>query len=416
MFTEYLKTFDGVISNAEKSKHVIQKDFFPIYDFVETYVKKNKLILSNVETLMDKEKTTFRSYTIYGENIFKHANNISNGIAAITIYVLMYTNKKNEDFTIVVNGSRFIQLYNIKKQLLRVITSVNVSGIRMYPPEFELIDIYHKLYSPKCADEWDKLLTFERIIRDQMYGRLKILGGYNSDAKKKHDHRQYLKGDLINNSIIINWLKGRDDYILIGINAINIISGLSGYNQKIQVVTGTPIEKFVGEFGNLIFQYTGFHVSHKTHTSNILTEPRLRKTVVSVVIPDKKHNTKQTVHLLDIYNSASYELVPYTVYNNINIGYPNVLRMFMLIDAWYLRILSALKAVNDHTLKQCIGIIFKNLRNIDSVEISKYSTELYLGTYSDLKIFKQKEGLKNIYYPYNPEQYRYQKGNYRVIL
>ena len=60
MFVQYLKTFDDVISKAKKSKHVIQSDYFPIYEAVESYVKENNLILSNVETLIKKEKTTFR--------------------------------------------------------------------------------------------------------------------------------------------------------------------------------------------------------------------------------------------------------------------------------------------------------------------------------------------------------------------
>jgi len=412
MFFQFLKTFDDVVEKAKKSKHVIQKDFFPIYNVVEKYVKDNNLILSNVETLIKKEKTTFRSYTIFGDNIFRHANNLANSIAKITVYVLMYTNTKNEDFSITVNGTRFIQLFNIQNRLRKVIVPVTVGGMSMYPPEFELIELYHKLYLPNYSDEWDKLQELEVDIRKQMYDRRKILGGYHD--KHKHQQNQKHKGTLLNNNIILNWLKGRSDYVLIGVNAINILNGSNTYYQKVQILTSCPAEKIVSEFSNLIFQYIGFRVTHKIHNANISFEPRLQKTVVSVTIPDPKRGNR-TIHLMDIFNSPQYELVPYTTYSDLNIGYFNVLRMFMLVDLWFLRILFALNLINKQALKQSVDVLFEDLSNVDKISISKYSSELYLGTYVDLIRYKQKQSLQNTFYPYNPEQTRYQKGKFRSI-
>lgn len=412
MFVQYLKTIDDVITKAKKSKHVIRKDFFPIYTAVEKYVKDNNLILSNMETLIKKEKTTFRSYTIFGNNIFHHANNIANMIAKITVYVLMYTNKKNEDFSITVNGTRFIQLFNIQNRLRKVIAPVTVGGILMYPPEFELIDLYHKLYLPNYADEWEKLQELEVDIKKQMYSRRKILGGYHN--KHKHQQNNKYKRTFVDNKIILNWLKERDDYVLVGVNAINILNGYNTYCQKVQILTSCPVEKIVSEFNNLIFQYIGVHVVHKSHNANISFEPRLQKTVVSVIIPGLKHG-KRTIHLMDIFNSPLYELVPYTTYSDLNIGYSNVLRMFILVDLWFLRILFAVNLINDRVLKQSVDAIFENLSNVDKISMSKYSIELYLGTYVDLIRYKHKQSLQNTFYPYNPEQTRYQKGVFRNI-
>ena len=61
MFTQYIETFDKVIEEAKKSEHIIQSSYFPIYKAIEDYVRDNKLILSNVETLIKKEKSTFRT-------------------------------------------------------------------------------------------------------------------------------------------------------------------------------------------------------------------------------------------------------------------------------------------------------------------------------------------------------------------
>lgn len=412
MFVQFLKTFDDVVVKAKKSKHVIQKDFFPIYDTVEKYVKDNNLILSNVETLIKKEKTAFRSYTIFGDNIFCHANNLANEIAKITVYVLMYTNRKDEDFSITVKGTRFIQLFNVKNSMRKVISPVIVGDILMYPPEFELIELYHKLYLPNYADEWDKLQELEVDISKQMYDRRKIIGGYHN--KHKHQQNQKHKGKFVDNKIILNWLKGRSDYLIVGINAINILNDSDTYYQKVQILTSCPIEKILNEFSNLIFQYIGFRVTHKNHNSNISFEPRLQKTVISVTIPDPKQGNR-TIHLMDVFNSPHYELVPYTTYRDLNIGYPNVLRMFMLVDMWFLRILFALNLINERSLKQSVDIIFENISNVDNISPSKYSSELYLGTHVDLIRYKQKQSLQNTFYPYSPEQVRYQKGNFRNI-
>jgi hypothetical protein len=414
MFNQYLKTFENIIEEAKNSKQIIQKEYFPIYEEIESYVKKNNLILSNIETLINKEKSSFRNYIIYGENIFRHANNISNNIAKNTIYVTMYTNKKNEDFSVSINGSQLIRFFNIKKQLItNSIMPVNINGLLMYPPEFELIEIYHKLYLPNYAEEWGSLKKTGDILYKQMHERRKKFGGYHN--KKENNKIQKLKGGFINNKLIIKWLASRCDYVLIGINAINILIESSSYHQKIQIITDTSIDKLISEFSSLIFQYIGFRITHKIHNSNIPTEPRLRKVIISVRLPDKISGNFKTIHLLDIFDSAKYELVPYITIDGINIGYPNVLRTFILIDMWTIRILLSFNIIKKDTVRQYVDIVFENFENINNIKISKYSTESYLGTYSNIDRYNQKESLKNTFFPYIPEQHRYQKGEYRKI-
>lgn len=409
MFNQFLKKADALIAEAKKSKHVIQEHFFPIYKTIEDYVRQHNLIVSNVETLIKQDKTVFSEYIIYGDHIFRHANNLCNELAKINIYTLMYTNVKNEDFSITVDGSRLIQLFNIQNKFKPTIIPVKINNMNIYPPEFELIEIYHKLYLPNYAEEWEKIKSWEIEIRKQMYERKKILGGY-----QKHQKHQKQKSTRIDNSVILNWLKGRRDYVLIGINAVNILLGDDRHYQKIQIITSSSIEKITSEFSNLIFQFFGYKTHHKTHSAHLSTEPRLQKTVVSVTIPDPRHG-KKTIHLLDIFNSATYELVPYTTYEDLDIGYKNVLRMFFLIDFWFLRTLHALNFINDSSLKKSANIVFDYLEKIDEIKDDKYSREVYLGVYINLMRYKQKQGTQNVFWPYYPEQHRYIKGDYRKV-
>lgn len=413
MFNQFLKSADSVISEAKQSAHVIQEEYFPIYDVIEQYVKDNNLILSNAEMLIKKEKTTLRSYIIYGDYIFGHANALANLIAAINIYVLLFTTTKNEDFTIVVDGNRIVQLFNIPKRFIHVIKPVKIgaSNILLYPPEFELIEIYHQLYLPNYYSDREKLELWERELRLQLSNRRGIIGRGESKTTKFSKPTNL----LMDNKIIINWLKNRNDYVLIGTNAINTLLNDSRYCQKIQLIVADNISLFINELSNLIAQHTGHTPTYKSHQTHLPTEPRLTKTVLSINIPASKHSPSRNMHLVDIFNAASYELIPYTVYANINIGYPNVLKMFTLIDLWFLRILSALGFVTKNSLEKGVGINLRLLDKTDEISLSMFGRELYLGVYSDIKRYKQKQGSANVFYPYNPEQCRYQKGTYRVI-
>ena len=65
MFTQYIKNIDALYEEAKKSKHVIYKDFFPIYNIIEKYVKEHKLIVSNKEILIgEKKKGLSRNYPL----------------------------------------------------------------------------------------------------------------------------------------------------------------------------------------------------------------------------------------------------------------------------------------------------------------------------------------------------------------
>jgi hypothetical protein len=405
MFNQFLNTgFDKVLDTAKVSSHVVQNDYFPIYDAVEQYVQRHKLIVSSAETLIQQPRKGIREYIIYGANIFKHANNLSNEIAKITIYVLLYTNKKNEDFSIVVNGKKLIQLFNISKKYDAVINPVQIkvrgSSMLLYPPEFELINIYHQLYSPKYAQEWEKLTVWEKTIRKQLVERQKIISG----GGKPYNNKK-----TVDNKYIFQWLKDRDDYVLVGTNAINKFLQSNEYFQKIQIITKSPIKKFVNEFDNFIFQFTGRNTFSKTHSANIQTEPRMQKTVVSV-----KLNSK-TVHLIDIFNNAQFELIPYTTYDGFSIAYPNVLKMFIMVDIWFFRILFALNILTQSTLNRAVQTQLLKLDKVDLITLDKYDKESYMGSYNDLMRYKQKEGLNNAFYPYNPEQHRHRKGAYRTM-
>jgi hypothetical protein len=398
MFETYLEGFADVINEAKSSKHITQSHLLQVYKVIEEYVKSNRLILSNAEAFLEDEVFNRREYVIYGTNIFNHANNLANKISKVNIYVKLYTNLKNEDFSILVNGGNLVSMFNIKKGLMRIINPINHKGVLMYPPEFELINIYHKLYSPIYHKEWEKIEKIERGLVKTLYHREPIIGGHINENRNMY------------NSLVIEWLKKRGDYILIGFNAVNILTKKEPNHGKIQIIASS-VDNIITGLGKMILKHTGYHMSHKVFNARINTEPRLQKTLVDITI----HETKpRTIRILEIYNSAEYELVPYVVYDNINVGYPDVLRMLLLVDMFFIRVLSSINTKNKKMAQTEIHNIFNYIKLSHSIDLSPL-VESYIGINSSLIKYKKKQGLKNEFFPYIPEQYRYHNGSYRLL-
>lgn len=397
MFSQFLNSFDTLIEKAKLSEHIKRDEFIPIHNIIKKYSIDNKLILSNPEILIE-QKNDHRKYVIYGESIFKHANNLANALSKVNIYVLMYTNEKNQDFVISINGNALVQLYSIRSKLINMIQPVVINNILVYPPEFELIDIYHKLYSPSHAESWEKLKKLELPVKKMLYSRKKIIGG-------KPNKKRF----IFDNKLFLRWLKGRQDCVLIGVIAIDILTKNTIHNQKLQIITYSPIDTIVSELENIVFQFAGTKTFHKTHNANISIEPRISKTVISVKINGKN------IHLVEIFNNAQFELIPYTVFGGYKIGYPEVLNMFLLLDIYLLRILNSMGFLPSHILEKNICIALLNMKKIDAIDINIYATEEYLGKYIDYTIYIKKKSLNNDFYPYNPEKCRFLKGNYRTF-
>ena len=393
MFSSYIENIDLLYEKARNSKHVIYDDFFVFYEIIDKYAKENKIILSNRQLLLGEEKKGLSSYVLYGSNIFLHANKLSNILSEKTIYVKLFTNIKNEDFTIMVNNFRLIQLYNINKKLRLIIKPLLLRGFLIYPPEFELIKIYHDLYNPARAGEWEKINKIETKIYEKFIERKKIIGG--NRASKKIYPKQ-----------ILNWLTNKTNCILIGINAINLINSTENYKTQFQVIAN---EVFIEEFSTFIFQYTGRETNIKKYRGFIKNDHLLVKHSIYINFP--QGNFK----IMNVWNSIDYELVPYITIENIRVGSINVILRFLLIYIWNTRVLDFLKKNKSKNLLNEIFNYIKLIRNERTNKNLKLDKLSYMGLYIDPIREKQKKNISNTYYPYTPIKYKLKNNKYRDI-
>lgn len=396
MFTTHLESFDEVIEEAKKSHHVINKELKKLNKIVINYIKTNKLLLSNIDMLL-KVDTNINNFIIYGKNILIHANRLANELAKHTIYIKLYTNVKNMDFNISLNGLSYIQLYNLGESIKSISPIKN--DLLLYPPELELINVYHKLYSPVYFDDWDLLDVNRKKLETLLFTRKNIIGGKIKNKNK------------FNNRFILNWLKNKENIILIGQNAINIISGNNIYYNKVQIITDIKINALIPIIDKLVQKNTGYKVTHKSSYINLYSEFRLIKTTVSISI--NINGKKKNIYIMDIYNSTTFELVPYYTYKDINIGFHNVLKMYLLLDLYNTIMIS--KGKSNNIIKLIANNSINNIKRINELKNFTYKEESYMGVHIDIYKIKKKIGTDNIYYPYVPESYRYKNGKYRVI-
>jgi hypothetical protein len=389
MFKQYLTVLADVLEDAKKSPFIVRDH--TVQNLILDYVKEHGLILSNGSNYRSESKNidddkALEYYSnviiIYGDYIFKHANDISNLIALKTIYTSLITNIKNEDFTITVNGLPAIRLMSVHSRMLPAIHTVVKNETKQYPPELELIEIYHRLHQPQRASEWPHLLRLERMIRSTLNSS--TTGGRREQKLN------------VNHDIVKRWVSNRKDYILIGRNAVSKATG-GNITDKIQVIAGAS---FIADFTKYIEQFRGTPVIRK-QPALLGHEPRLVKTSFQI-----EYNT--TMYLLDVYNAVEYELIPYFTLRGVNIAHPYVLNMYALVDYWTFSVIAALGKKSQPPIAPVLAL----LKKIDAIEKKEHS---YMGVNIEVEIYRKKEGLANPFFPYIPENHRYVKGNYRTV-
>jgi hypothetical protein len=93
---------------------------------------------------------------------------------------------------------------------------------------------------------------------------------------------------------------------------------------------------------------------------------------------------------------------------------PPVIRRFLLIELWFLRILNHLKFINDLVLRTAVQNVFKQFKRLDASTHFDMSEE-YMGTNIDISKKEKKEAFKNKFWPYVPEKHMFTHGKLREI-
>jgi len=398
MFSTLSETYIDDLINKYKDIegshiHIYDK----IYKHINEFIKENGLLVST--DLLGFSYT----YIVYGSYIFKHVNKLANELVKYTPYIRLNTIIKNKEFVLEVDGIRMLILYNIDDSFVKIMSNKTMENNNVISPDIELIDIYHKLYLPQKYNEHDNLHRNEKCvwnefnkIREMIVMAPSVKGGGGSNV------------DLI--EIALEWIKNNDNCILIGDKAACIMNKKnSRFSNAVQFITAGDIEKSVDELRKYILSSTDTETTIKKHIINLPDDYRIIKYTIS----SKNDNS----YIANVYNCASYELIPYIMKEGYRIGTYPVLLRFLFMDIWFLRTLRYFNIINQ---KNYIMSIRNTLGNVDNIHggFLKYNEErmvkdiLFIGTYVDEVVDK-----KNIVspFPYWPAKFKKENGKFREL-
>jgi hypothetical protein len=395
MFQELLEThIDALIDNAKKSHHAQLHVYDIIYKHIQAFVNKHPLVISS------NPNEDLYSFKIYGAYIFEYANMLANELAQFTSYVRLNTDVRNKEFTIIVDGVRMVYMHNMEPNFMKIMTSAINANKSTLSPEVELIDIYHRIYSPNVCSARSILIQHESILWKSF-----------NDARQTIITRPVIKGGSEHTDVVLEWLKGRSGCVVIGDAAVALLSnGTKHHSNTVQFIAANP-KHAIDQLKKYMQEFIGLSVSVKKYDMNMPDDYRIRKFVLSSNV------NGITYYIANIFNSAFYELIPFTSIATFNVAtFPVILR-FMFADIWFLRVLRFFNMITQKRYVSNMNVLYSNIdimRSgwLDDIKQVQNCFPMYIGTYISESTSKKKSGTV---FPYYPAKCKIDTGEYRLI-
>jgi len=233
-----------------------------------------------------------------------------------------------------------------------------------FPPEIEIIEVYHKLYLPNMCSEWKTVLPVESELYNAVISRTEKIGG-----KIKHRNRTNCNIPInitTLRSLIFEKFVTRD-YIVVGSWATIELTDQPQLS-KLQIISKNKIEDDIAALSQFLKLYTEYGITWNEHNMHIPQDFRVHRITVHVQYPTCDGGIKEKP-LLDIFNSAQFELIPYINMSNNSIGNYWVLLRFLMIDLLVIRLIWRLGRIDEKVKNRHLNDIFTVMGNIRNNEI-----------------------------------------------
>lgn len=469
MFSKILKNESFIKSLHSGGSDTITKErmkYLPIYTIIENFVRENNFIISRPSLLYESgvNITELDAITIYSENIFRFSGKLINKICEElekqpddvetpnllesninARWLNLRTVAAHEEINLFYDGRpivifKSVQLYKNISIIKLLIPMPSKSGIftkeplMLLPPELELMDIYHKLYAPDKAEEWEDLLKTEFHLYDLFIKRKPSMIGGAADCSKSIISNI----ETIKRLLILEFMRN-NPLILIGDWAIKLMEfGETGQPfkenfEKVQILIDSSITDFNELLENFLKNVTQYKCSYREEKLHIVDDGRLRKYTFYIGGICSVTGQRMEKPFLDVFNSCRYEIVPFRLSSEFNLSksdeYPGdvkignayVLLRFLLLDIWILRVIKNLGLLTSNILENKITRIFasvekiKNLRKFAGLINKSFQHDNYFGTYQSLMLYQKNKLLDAKFPPYIPYYYKQANGNYRDV-
>ncbi len=359
--------------------------YFPYLKYIEEYCFRNEMIIGDYNAVNRVEDKDSYFFDIYSDDIFNKTKDmvdeLYNNVKSKFIdnkYIQLQTFLPNKELIVYINARQICRVYFIGRykgvsinQYIKPIIDKGIFAEKSYymPEIILLIQIYRSLYNPSKLNEWGKYVELENKLYKFTDGNAKLPGR----------ERVSNKDDMAVAKKIFKMLK---EYILIGDYAINLHKSLPlAYKPdcKLQIIAPDN-EVFIKSMKSVDKKIT--HIEYQLFIPNDI---QIKKTIFYL---DKKP-------LFEVFNSTSFELIPYDTISGVKVGSAYVLLRFKYINLLTLSIIE--NAREDKLLQTRQDIEFIRNLNVD------FFPSTYDGVYINDAVIKKKLSKDQVkHYPYFP--------------
>ena len=379
-----------ISAEVEKTLITERERYHNIYLTIEEYISKfksderNTIFLGGtmgVNLLFRRPRSLDDyTYTIYSENAFIHANDLTNIIAETQnvdkafelnpkdFVVVLLTKFPYKTYEIHIDNRAMVKIISLNTSdrknnpkaydLIKPIEEKTYGGhmVSILSPEIFLTNIYHTLCSPNLVAEWPTALRNETKLFQLMKSNT-VTGATEVEQNDKISRKDQ---SLLEQNILSKFINNNSDVILIGEHALRLINDHDKFVHGNFVMSSLVIHVIADEnetyqavqniVKNLNLDYS---VVKNTRHVPILEDFRLDRTTIKV-------GGKEIIYC---YNSSQYDLVPTTKLvsgnSSIIIGSPFLLIRFMLIDIWVVRYIESLGMIDSKFAQSRLSNLMK---------------------------------------------------------
>ena len=427
---------DEAIHTAECKENKIycdRKEYIGFYEIAERYVHDHNLYIDGnigIKLLLYQEMTLKDiEYTIISKTPKTDAYNIADliyksnptGLGQYTNVLaealdIKYTIRVNQrllftikSFGIVKEVEIFDILRPIERPALHAKDNVGMLNLNIYSTDLQLINIYNKLTNPTLVSDYTDLIEYESVISKQFIichtaekkgGNIPIKQICNIGTKQ-------IIEELLNKFI------PRHGHVLVGNYGImalknNLSIDKLKYTEhcRLQIISSNPFTE-ERQFIIDLVKRLNCRTFCIVNDPSIPTDDQLRKITFYI---DRKNGQREV--LIDIFNSANYQLIPHNNY----IGTVFVIMKYILIDFWTLQLLYKMEYNKAHTTLVQLSNLISQYKNIQHIycnimekkqynQLFKTEPSSYIGYYIDeiiqykRRMFGVKTGPNKPYYP-----------------
>ncbi len=318
--------------------------------------------------------------------------------------VSLQTNIKHLEFTIYIYGRMLFKIYSLDKyrgikliELMGPITRPGYFGhtVKCLPEEIQLIDIYRTLYLPSKLSMWKEELDNERriyeLIRGSLGDKAAIVGaGDNNIRNVARDLAGIVIKKLCQVSSTCN-----NSPILIGDYALKMQELVKNAN-RIQFISSIDIADITKMVNNILANInkgSKFKTTFVRYPLNIPSDFQIMK--YTIYVSDNRNNQ---IPIIDVFNSSAFEMIPYTIINNVKVATKWVILRFLFIDIWILKLIMNLSKNTGLKSK-----VHELLRSADMLrDVNMISDDIkYDGVYINESVAKKKriKEISDIFFP-----------------